>query len=83
MPGLTSSSLYQSLRNLMVTDKAQAPWHGEAETLRFGDCLDREAETLRLGGKLKMSLSERSFSELPTEPRVPAHPNGSPGEQRG
>lgn len=65
----------------MATDKAQDPWHGEAETL--GDCLDREAKTLRLRGKLKMNLSERSFSELPINPRVPAHPNGTSDEQRG
>lgn len=65
----------------MATDKAQDPWHGEAETLSFGDCLDREAETLRLRGKLKMKLSERSFSEPPINPRVPAHPNGTSAEQ--
>lgn len=67
----------------MATDKAQDPWHREAETLSFGDCLDREAKTLRLRGKLKMNLSERSFSELPINPRVPAHPHSTSDEQRG
>lgn len=83
VPGLTSSSLYQRLRNLMATDKAQDPWHGEAETLSLGDCLDREAETLRLSGTLKMNLSERSFSELPINPHVPAHPASSEAEHPG
>ncbi|KAJ7399180.1 hypothetical protein BTVI_55387 [Pitangus sulphuratus] len=41
VPGLTSSSLYQSLRNLMATDKAQAPLaRRRRETLSFGDGLD-------------------------------------------
>lgn len=70
MSGLTSSSLYQSLTNLMATDKKhKTPWHKEAETVSFGDCSDREAKMLRLRGKLKMNLSETIFSELPINPR--------------